>query len=1384
MTLCAVAVIAAILILVGSSLGDYDHVIYIDSVAGNDTDVCLISNNKSSPCQNLNWVLQQPQARQNSTHFVLSQGTHSLREPSSPFEDLTSLGFTGSDSVVVCTKVGTGLVFIKVKNVFFQNVLFFKCASHQNRSIKYFVENAVKDFQVGLYFYICENITMKHVHVSHSPNATGVGIFNTTGINSFENCNFSHNTVNTTQLKTDNHLIVGGGGMLIDTMHCDPDDTNCNEDNRAGFTGTEYRVLSCLFESNEAGVIGDLDKLYPYIMELSGFGCGGGLAVFMRHNVSGITFVVDDNMFFNNSALSGGGLFIQLNDNGHGNLISIENSQFKCNSCPHLITTETSGGAIRFQEYISMKKLEEPFLTSVKRNELIVNNCTLEDNWALKGGGIAIEAPLENSSKDKVPLYLVSSSVFKLNVAKLGAALYLEQFWKNSRREGIIAEFQVADCKFDNNSDRYYFKFPQGITKPLEIGIGSIYIYSSVVNFTGNNTFVRNYGSALVLSDANALFDGCYAYFLDNVGHSGAAISLFGASTFSVGTGTVMKFENNTATRHGGAIYAMYLSRQNLLSDATCFIRHLKTGILEDDWNVSMIFINNTDHGGSSPNAIYTTSTSPCSVISAIGSERDNNNTFCWKGWTYYNSSTSTKPSECQTYIDTDVGKIIFDGHEENSTDHVKAFPGWDFRMPILATNDYGRDMSNTTIFNLRNNYSDDTLYNWGDMSSISVPENVTVEITVETTGQRIWYFHFFADLQPCPPGFVISNGENLTKRCQCSNQTNLYGGSVYCSEKAQEARIVSGTWMGIYGGKYYTADCPAGFCEMQEERYLKLPNNSIDLNNMICASNRKGIICGECKDGYGPAIDYPMSDCVACNNTSLTVNIFKYLASVYLPLSVLFLFLIFFDIRLTAGPANAFILYSQVVSSTFAINADGGIPLRQVSETESLTRAYKIPYGIFNLRFIEQFIPSICFSTGMNTLDVLLLDYGVAFFPLLVKAIIVTLLKVKECCCVGRCVRWKCTHRINVIHNALLPAFAAFLLLSYSRVSNISAHLMAPTPLINKDGTGLNPQRLFLAGQFSKNDAEYYYYFIPGVIIFSTFVVIVPLLLLDFPLRCIEWLVNKSPCLSKYYPTVKIHILMDTFQGCYRKNMRCFAGLYFLFRLVITVSYAYCETWLEQFIIQQICTTFYIVLVSLLQPYKRKCINYIDILIFANLAVINSISMYFYIYYKTTAPHEGGDGAIIVAFIFQYFLIFLPLIGVLLYMLWWWKYSRFIILKCLIMIARHFISPFSSKYQELYAFAATNMEKTRRHFKKVVSYKEADSQEGMDALWERAEDENRYKCPNLTTMAENKSTGQVSSSSGTNSSQVTSSTGISSRRSSSRTYGALGPESKQSIVN
>lgn len=96
-----------------------------------------------------------------------------------------------------------------------------------------------------------------------------------------------------------------------------------------------------------------------------------------------------------------------------------------------------------------------------------------------------------------------------------------------------------------------------------------------------------------------------------------------------------------------------------------------------------MVFINDTDHGGTTQNAIFTTSVAPCSMIAATRSERDTMDAFCQVGWVYYYKSSSQNPDGCKTYIDTDIGNVIFDG--SNDITLVNAYPGWDFTMPFKA---------------------------------------------------------------------------------------------------------------------------------------------------------------------------------------------------------------------------------------------------------------------------------------------------------------------------------------------------------------------------------------------------------------------------------------------------------------------------------------------------------------------------------------------------------------------------------------------------------------------------------------------------------------------------------------------------------------------------
>lgn len=108
-------------------------------------------------------------------------------------------------------------------------------------------------------------------------------------------------------------------------------------------------------------------------------------------------------------------------------------------------------------------------------------------------------------------------------------------------------------------------------------------------------------------------------------------------------------------------------------------------------------------------------------------------------------------------------------------------------------------------------------------------------------------------------------------------------------------------------------------------------------------------------------------------------------------------------------------------------------------------------------------------------------------------------------------------------------------------------------------------------------------------------------------------------------------------------------AGLYFLFRLLTNITFALSQTWLQQYIVQQIACMVIVVILALVRPYNKEnnIFNYIDILIFANLALINAISLYLYEY---ALNNPRTSTLPISAFVFQYILVYLPLIYIIVY--------------------------------------------------------------------------------------------------------------------------------------
>ena len=95
---------------------------------------------------------------------------------------------------------------------------------------------------------------------------------------------------------------------------------------------------------------------------------------------------------------------------------------------------------------------------------------------------------------------------------------------------------------------------------------------------------------------------------------------------------------------------------------------------------------------------------------------------------------------------------------------------------------------------------------------------------------------------------------------------------------------------------------------------YISLPGNVSDLNDYMCAPlNRKGSLCGQCKDGYGHTITLVGNTCEKYYSNFWLVPLLSYLLIEMLLVIVMYLVLLFIGVRFSSAPLMVFILYCQM---------------------------------------------------------------------------------------------------------------------------------------------------------------------------------------------------------------------------------------------------------------------------------------------------------------------------------------------------------------------------------------------------------------------------------------------------------------------------------------
>lgn len=116
---------------------------------------------------------------------------------------------------------------------------------------------------------------------------------------------------------------------------------------------------------------------------------------------------------------------------------------------------------------------------------------------------------------------------------------------------------------------------------------------------------------------------------------------------------------------------------------------------------------------------------------------------------------------------------------------------------------------------------------------------------------------------------------------------------------------------------------------------------------------------------------------------------------------------------------------------------------------------------------------------------------------------------------------------------------------------------------------------------------------------------------------------------------------MIDSFQGCFKDRYRFFAGLFFFYRFVISLSFAFSTNAVSLYISLEMIVILMLAFHAWAQPYEKRFYNLVDTFMLSNLAIVNGLSLFNYYWVNYSS---AGDKEVIAALAVQLFLIYLPI--------------------------------------------------------------------------------------------------------------------------------------------
>ena len=1186
-----------VVILVQNALA---QVLYVNGDASENLhDMC---GDWTSPCQNLEAALNDDRPLDSVTVHILSS-TLTLNDPISLNKSrATAFHLRGSDpngTSITCSnksKKRAGFDFVGLDHVTISDIDISGCGL-QKPSFHNDSHTSTAVFNIAQ----CKNVSITRLNIIDNC-GTGIAIFDPpNGTVSISYSNFRTNYL------PEHSKSHGGMGIGI-YIH--------------GLMATQnvFRVFHCTFEQNQAS--GHVNfSYYDYNQPYNGSGYGGGLSVMMWYNSSGNSIEISDCVFRNNTAYYGGGLFVLISDNSINNQVNITNCLFEQNGCMKKSKKTPCGGGAVISYQSSRYEIFKP-----RNNDIIIKNSIFRKNCAHIGGGLIFVASRALQFETAMSnTFLLDNCSWIENQANIGAAVDISPSVFTRAKEGFLPKVGFKDCHFENNF----------VKVELYQSFGSGTVFSSLVNvyFEGTARFTNNTGSALVIVNAIVDFTQCDAVFMGNAGLQGGAISLTGVSAMLIGPGRTYNFTNNRATDRGGAIYNYLIDDHDFTASQSCFISYSEDHVLGHQWNVSFYFYNNTAEAYG--HAIFSSSIFTCMQLISESERQHNNRSwnatmmFMWsKVFHYDNRTTNQIATESGTF--QAMKPLPF---------HV--IPGDMNRLEIVLTDDYGQEIE--TIFHASITDSDNSSIHVDDDFSCMSGNSIILKgdtgssgvLQLETISSRKISIAMNVTLLPCPPGFVLNESECI---CGIDSHTGVVG----CDMENFQTIIRPGYWVGyIDNDIFVTGVCPLEFCahnDTNHPREVPLPKiaNKSELVAYICGPTRTGILCSGCKPGYSVFYHSPNYSCHSSDKCHL--GLLFYILSELVPVTLMFVIILVLNINFTSGTIGGFILFSQLLD--FVILSRNDILY------QPLSWGYQLIYGIFTMEFFNIEPLSFCLWDGATVLDVLAFRYVTIVYAFLLVLLTLLFLKYRGHMFAGKYLR------ITTIKNSVVHGLSAFIILCYAQTTKVSIYLLIAGYVRGHKGQVLKTP-VFFKGDIGFFSVEHLPYALPAITCLLTISTIPPLLLILYPsvnkiLAFCKLSETKTvKRVSRMIPINKLKPFLDSFQGCFKDNLRFFAGIYFLYRWIALLMFVIVPPISGFYMCLRNAYILVLLIHTVFQPYTNRVYNIIDGCLFANLALIYSIAGYY-----SQGVIETYQKYIKITAIIEMFLIYLPIIGMTVYLI------------------------------------------------------------------------------------------------------------------------------------